>query len=115
MLGLVLAGVAQAASLAWPLGSFAGLTQGEPVPAMQVLALAIMAASVRASPKSRQAFVQGLVFTVAWLSATFWWLFVSMHTYGGLAAPLALLAVLALAAGLGLYYAAAMAWLWRWR
>lgn len=115
MLGLVLAGVAQAASLAWPLGSFAGLTQGEPVPAMQVLALAIMAASVRASPKSRQAFVQGLVFTVAWLSATFWWLFVSMHTYGGLAAPLALLAVLALAAGLGLYYAAAMALLWRWR
>jgi apolipoprotein N-acyltransferase len=27
-------------------------------------------------------------------TGTFWWLFISMHTYGGLAAPLAALAVL---------------------
>jgi apolipoprotein N-acyltransferase len=39
---------------------------------------------------------------------TFWWLFISMHTYGGLAAPLAALAVLGLAAFLALYYAAGM-------
>ena len=36
------------------------------------------------------------------LAATFWWLFISMHTYGGLAAPLASAAVLELAAFLGL-------------
>ena len=47
------------------------------------------------------------------LVATFWWLFISMHTYGGLAAPLAAAAVLALAAFLALYYGAAGA-LWRW-
>ncbi|RZL89991.1 MAG: apolipoprotein N-acyltransferase, partial [Variovorax sp.] len=45
----------------------------------------------------------------AWLCGTFWWLFISMHTYGGLAAPLAALAVLGLAAFLTLYYAFASA------
>ena len=44
-----------------------------------------------------------------------WWMFVSMHRYGGLAAPLAALAVLALAAFLSLYLAAAMAAVARWR
>ena len=33
------------------------------------------------------------------VAGTFWWLFISMHTYGGLAAPLAALAVLGLAGG----------------
>lgn len=47
----------------------------------------------------------GLVFASTWLAGTFWWLFISMHTYGGLAAPLAGLAVLALAGTLALYYA----------
>ena len=49
----------------------------------------------------------GWAFAIGWLAGTFWWLFISMHTYGGLAAPLAALAVLALAAFLGLYYALA--------
>jgi apolipoprotein N-acyltransferase len=33
-------------------------------------------------------------FATAWLAGTFWWLFISMHVYGGLPAPLAVLAVL---------------------
>ena len=48
------------------------------------------------------------------LCGTFWWLYISMHFFGGLPAPLAVLAVIALAAALGLYYALAgalMAWL----
>ena len=48
------------------------------------------------------------------LCGTFWWLYISMHFFGGLPAPLAVLAVFALAAALGLYYALAgalMAWL----
>jgi apolipoprotein N-acyltransferase len=43
------------------------------------------------------------------LSAIFWWLFIALHTYGGLPAGLAALAVVALAATLSLYYAAACA------
>ena len=51
-------------------------------------------------------------FATAWLVATFWWLYISMHVYGGLAAPLAALAVLLLAGFLSLDYALAAA-LWR--
>jgi apolipoprotein N-acyltransferase len=50
-----------------------------------------------------------------WLCAGTWWLFISMHRYGGLPAPLAGLAVLALAAALSLYLAAAGAAYARWR
>ena len=38
--------------------------------------------------------------------ATWWWLFISLHTYGGLASPLAVVAIVGLAGFLGLYYAA---------
>ncbi len=51
----------------------------------------------------------GWVFATAWLAGTFWWLFISMHTYGGMPAALAVLAVLALAGALALYYAVACA------
>jgi apolipoprotein N-acyltransferase len=43
----------------------------------------------------------------AWLAAGTWWLFISMHRYGGLPAWMAAGAVLALAAALSLYLAAA--------
>lgn len=48
-------------------------------------------------------------FGTAWLAAGTWWLYVSMHRYGGLPAPLAVLAVFALCAFLSLYLAAALA------
>ena len=57
---------------------------------------------------------RGWVFTTAWLAGTFWWLFVSMHTYGGLPTWLAALAVLALAGALALYYAIAVGFLCAW-
>ena len=53
--------------------------------------------------------ILGGVFGTAWLAGTFWWLFISMHSYGGLPAPLAVAAVLGLAAFLASYYAAALA------
>ena len=49
----------------------------------------------------------GWCFGTAWLAAGIWWLFISMHRYGGLPAWLAVLAVLALAALLSLYLALA--------
>jgi len=102
----LVAGLAQAFSMAWP-GS------GQPLWWLQLASLAVLAATVLATASVRQAFFRGWLFATAWLVGTFWWLFISMHTYGGLAAPLAGAAVLALAAFLGTYYALAAALL-RW-
>lgn len=94
------AGLAQAASLAWP-GS------GQPLWALQILSLAALAALLQAAPGPRRAGALAWCFGTAWLCGTFWWLFISLHTYGGLAAPLAVLAVVGLAAFLASYYALA--------
>ena len=80
---------------------------------LQMLAVAVLAGCVVRAPPRRAAAL-GFVFGVAWLCAGTWWLFVSMHRYGGLPAWLAALAVLALAAFLSLYLAAAMAVVARW-
>lgn len=68
--------------------------------------MAMLVSLLMRSVTARQAAWRGWFFTQAWLSLTFAWLFTSMHTYGGLSAPLALLAVLALAGALAIYYAA---------
>lgn len=57
----------------------------------------------------KQATVMGLAFGTGWLVAAVWWLFISMHRYGGLPAWLAALAVLLLALALSLYLALACA------
>ena len=74
---------------------------------LQLLSLVVLAGLVQQAPSARHAAGLGWAFAIAWLAGTWWWLFVSMHVYGGLAAPLAAIAVLALAAFLGLYYALA--------
>jgi len=66
-----------------------------------------------ASP--RRAALLGWCYGTAWLCAGVWWLFISMHRYGGLPAPLAAAAVFALSAALSLYLAAACASYARWR
>ncbi len=101
------AGCAHALSMAWPF-SF-GPTQGAPLGWLQVLALALLAAQLDGCRSWRQAAWLGGLFATAMLCATFWWLYISLHVYGGLAAPLTVLAVVLLAAFLGLYYAAAAA------
>ncbi|WP_313074516.1 apolipoprotein N-acyltransferase [Melaminivora sp.] len=102
------AGGVQALSLALPLPG-----SGQPLWWLQVASLAVLAHLLLAAPPGRagvrRAGLLGWLFATAWLCGTFWWLFISMHTYGGLAAPLAALAVLALAAFLGSYYGAACA------
>jgi apolipoprotein N-acyltransferase len=55
----------------------------------------------------RRGFALTWLFSLAWLAGTFWWLFISMHRYGGLNAAIAALAVLALAGALALYYGVA--------
>ena len=73
--------------------------------------LAVLCRALVRAGGARQAAALGLVFASAWLSSTFWWLYVSM-TYGGLHALLTVAAVAALAAALGLYYAIACAVFW---
>ena len=105
----LLAGALQAGSLAWPLRSWSlpGLEVGEPSGWLQIGSLALLALALRHVHLVGQAVWRGWVFATTWLAGTFWWLFVSLHTYGGLPAWLAVLAVLALAGALALYYALA--------
>ncbi len=63
----------------------------------------------------RRAAWTGWAFGCGWLTAGTWWLFVSMHRYGGMPAPLAALAVWLLAAALSLYLGVVMAAYARWR
>lgn len=101
-LAVLPAGGLHAASLAWP-------GNGTALWWLQLLSLAVLCKALLAAPRRRDAALLGLLFGTSWLVGTFWWLFTSMHTYGGLAAPLAAAGVLALAAFLALYYAAACA------
>lgn len=108
----IFCGVMQAASLAFPLQGLANapvlaLTQGQTVWWLQLAALGGLVGLLRATASPAQAALAAWLFATAWLAATFSWLYVSMHIYGGLSAPLAGGAVLALAGALALYYAAA--------
>lgn len=116
---ILIAGGLQAFSLAWPWARGQGdgwLTlvggYGRPLWWLQILSLALLVYVLLAARTPRQAAGRAWLFGTTWLAATFWWLFISMHTYGGLAAPLAVVAVLALAAFLGSYYAV-VSWCFR--
>ncbi len=104
---LLLAGWAHALSLAWPFAW--GLPQGEPQGALQLVALTVLAWQLRRCGRAAQGAWAGWLFATAMLVGSFWWLFISMHVYGGLPAVLAALAVLLLAGLLALYYALASA------
>lgn len=81
---------------------------------LQIAALAWLAARVQVAAP-RRALWLGWCFGSAWLLAGIWWLFISMHRYGGLPGWLAALAVFALCAALALYLAVAMGAHARWR
>ena len=104
------AGGAQAASMAWPFASFSfliSLQHGEPVWYLQVLALSVLAWLLLGSTHWRRSALLGWLFGTAWLAGTVGWTFIAMHTYGGLPAVLAALAVLLLTGLMALFYAAA--------
>lgn len=126
--GVLLAGVLHGASIAWPWGVADAVwvtpvvpewtlmsllawlltpEAGQPWPLVQVLALSVAVGAVYRVNHALKAAAVGWLFATASLVMTFWWLFISMHTYGGLAAPLAALAVLVLALFLALYTALA--------
>ncbi len=107
---VLIAGYLHAASMAWPFA--VGFAAGQPVWWLQLVSIGLLAGQLDAQVGFRawqRAAWLGGTFATAMLCGTFWWLFISMHTYGGLAAPLAVAAVVLLAAFLALYYAAASA------
>ncbi len=75
---------------------------------LQIAALALLAHAAAQAGPGRAAQL-GWLFGTGWLVSGLWWLYISMHDYGGMPPWLAVLAVLALAAALALYYAAALA------
>ncbi len=114
--GLLLAGTLQAWSIAWPWG-------GQTVWWLQWLALAAgvrlltLGVAQTATPRQRwrTGWWRGWLLALAWLAGSFWWLYISMHVYGGMPGWLAALSVLALAGALALFYAFACGFWLRWR
>jgi apolipoprotein N-acyltransferase len=104
---ILIAGGAHALSIAWPFSY--GLGLGQPVWWLQLLAMCLLAWQLDRAKTKRQGAWFGGLFATAMQVATWWWLFISLHTYGGLAAPLAVIAIVGLAGFLALYYAAACA------
>ena len=98
---LVMAGCLQAVSLAWP---FDGEMQGRAQGWLQCLSMLAVAWHLDRSCNNKQAFLITWLFAFAWLLGCIWWLYISMHRYGGLSAILAAMAVVSLAAGLALIY-----------
>ncbi|WP_082151491.1 apolipoprotein N-acyltransferase [Caenimonas sp. SL110] len=94
------AGLAHAISIAAP-------WSGQPLWWLQLLSLAAFAWLCFNAPSWKRAALLGWAFGTAWLTCVHWWLFISLHVYGGLASPLAVIAVVGLAAFLSSYYALA--------
>ena len=107
---LLLAGGLHALSIGWPF-TF-GLARGQTLWPVQIAAMASLAWVLLHARSARCAFAAGWWFGSCYLAATFWWLFVAMHTYGGLAAPLAFVAVFTLAGLLALYCGAVCGLWW---
>jgi len=104
---LLIAGCAHALSIAWPFDFV--LTPGQPVWWLQVLAMVLLACQLDLARTKRQGAWVGWLFACVMQVATWWWLFISLNKYGGLAAPLTVIAIVGLAAFLALYHAAACA------
>jgi apolipoprotein N-acyltransferase len=106
---LLLAGGAHALSVAWPFDF--GLDEGQAVWWLQLASLVLLFGQLLRAQTWRAAAGAGWLFSLSSLSGTFWWIYISLHTYGGLSAILSVLAVLVLAGALALIYAAAC-WLY---
>jgi apolipoprotein N-acyltransferase len=80
---------------------------------LQILSLAGLAALVAESRGRRDAAALGYAFGMGWFVSGIWWVYISMHVYGGMPSWMAALAVLLFSAYLSIYPALA-AGLSRW-
>lgn len=109
-LRLLLPGVVHAWAVSWPSAlDVPGFPdRGDTLWWLQIASLAwLYVLLCRSSGTGRTAFA----FCWVWLAVTLWWLYTSMHVYGGLAAWMAVLAVLALSGFLAGWFGLAFA-LW---
>ena len=104
---MLLAGGLHAASIAWPFEFW--LQPGQSVWWLQGVAFFALVWQLERCGSVWQGAWIGWLFATALQCGTWWWLFVSLHTYGGLASPLAVIAIVGLASFLALYHAAACA------
>lgn len=102
----LIAGLCQAGSMGLPMHAGAS-------GALQWLAMFMLAYLSLSSGSARQSAKVAWVFQSTALAMTFWWIFISLHVYGGMNTLLAAFAVLALAAALALYWAASAAIFYR--
>lgn len=79
------------------------------LPFVQIFTLAVLAFFVFKANTTVQAALGGFLFGLSHFAVGLYWLYISMHEYGGMAAPLATAAVLLLAAVLALYITLASA------
>ena len=103
---LTLAALTLAFATCWPMPW--GFPSGLPVWWLQLFGMAWACFVLMRSATPAAAAWRGALFVTVWLSATTWWLYVALHTYGGLASVLALAAVLFLSAAVGGYYVLAI-------
>jgi apolipoprotein N-acyltransferase len=97
--GLLIAlGILQAYALASP-------WSGEANAWLQIIALVGFLFKLQTNNKPKQTFIQAWVFSTSWLIASVWWLYISIHHFGGLPVVLTVVAILLLCGGLAIYYA----------
>jgi apolipoprotein N-acyltransferase len=104
---LMVAGWAQSVSLVWPFSfdiALLGIPRGQSLWWLQLLAMGVFARSLLGAGSLKQAAWRSWVFSTAWMCGSIWWLYISMHTYGGLPSWLAAFAVLLLSSCLALFY-----------
>lgn len=95
---ITLLGILQGYALASP-------WSGQANASLQLISLAGFLITQQKSFASRQRFLQAWVFATSWLLASVWWLYISIHDFGGLPASLTLIAIILLCGGLAIYYA----------
>lgn len=108
LVGLMVLGLLQALALAWP-------TNGQASGLLQSVAAMIWLQMLWSCKQNPKAVAKTTFWYVsAWLLGSFWWLYISMHQYGGLPSWMAVLAVLLLAAALSVFYVGMMVLWARW-
>lgn len=98
---IILLGVLQAFSLSLPWSD-------QPHAWLQVVALAGFISTQQNNKNPKQKLLQAWLFASSWLVGTVWWLYISIHHFGGLPVVLTLGAIFLLCGGLAIYYALAV-------
>ena len=105
---ITLLGILQGYALASP-------WSGQASASLQVLSLAGFLITQHKEITLKKRFLQAWVFATSWLIASVWWLYISIHDYGGLPASLTLLAIVLLCGGLAIYYAVTISLYFKWK